>query len=88
MTKAEFIKRIKRKQIDTTEGEFINELRNSFKLSFKISETIYYTAKKRLSGDKILSEGKIEITVICLEEKEGKTVEEMKRRRLIITVHR
>lgn len=86
MTKAEFIKRLKRKQIKTTEGEFIYELRNSFELSPKISGAIFYSASKHLLGNKILSEGRIEITVISIEEKAGKIVEEMKRRRVIITV--
>lgn len=86
MKKSEIKKRFLRDQIKTTEGEFLYELRTSYELSPKVSESILNTAKQHLLRDKLLKEGQIEITVISIEERSGKTVENLNKRRVIVTL--
>lgn len=86
MKKIELLKRFKRYETKTTEGEFLYELKTSYELSPKVSESIIQSAKTYLMRDKILREGQIEITVICIEERAGKLVESMNKRRVTLTV--
>lgn len=86
MKKSEIQKRFLRDQIKTTEGEFLYELRTSYELSPKVSESILYTAKHHLLRDKLLKEGQLEITVISTEERSGKMIESMDKRRVILTI--
>ena len=86
MKKSEIQKRFLRDQNKTTEGEFLYELRTSYELSPKVSESILHTAKHHLLRDKLLKEGQIEITVIGIEERSGKMIEKMEKHRVIVTL--
>jgi hypothetical protein len=77
---------IERKKEKTFEGEFIYELLNSFELSPKVSEQILVSAKQHLLRENILKEGQIEATVIGIEERAGKAIETMFKKRVILTV--
>lgn len=77
---------LKRQQTKTSEGEFIFELLNSYELSPKVSEQILLSAKEILLREGILKEGQIEVTVIEIEERAGKTIEKMQKKRVILTV--
>jgi len=86
MKKIEIQKRLKREQTKTTEGEFLYELKTSYELSPKVSESIIETAKKYLLRDRNLREGQIEVTLISIEERAGKLAENMNRRRIVLTI--
>ena len=86
MKKSETQKKFLRDQNKTTEGEFLYELRTSYELSPKVSESILHTAKHHLLRDKLLKEGQIEITVIGIEERSGKMIEKMEKLRVIVTL--
>ncbi|MBU2507262.1 MAG: DUF1670 domain-containing protein [Bacteroidetes bacterium] len=75
-----------RRQIKSSEGEFIWELKNSYELSPKLSEQILITAKESLIRDYHLKEGQIELTVIGLEERSGKLIEKMQKKKVRLTV--
>jgi Protein of unknown function (DUF1670) len=76
----------KRNQHKTSDGEFIFELLNGYGLSPKESESILETAKRCLIRDSMLKEGQVEISVISLEERSGKLMEKMEKRRVVLTV--
>lgn len=75
----------KRKEIKSSEGEFLYELRNSYELSPKLSEQILVSAKEHLLRDHQLREGQHEVTVVAIEEKNGKMVEHMEKKRVRLT---
>ena len=75
-----------RRQIKSSEGEFIWELKNSYELSPKLSEQILITAKESLIRDYHLKEGQIEVTVIGIEERSGKLIEKMQKKKVRLTV--
>lgn len=75
-----------RSQIKTSEGEFIWELENSYELSPKLSTMILWTAKECLLGDYNLREGQIEITAIEIEQRAGKTIEKMEKKKARLTI--
>jgi hypothetical protein len=50
---------IKRREIKSSEGEFIRELKNSYELSPKLSEQILLTAKESLLREYQLKEGQM-----------------------------
>jgi len=77
---------LSRRQIKSSEGEFIWELKNSYELSPKLSEQILITAKESLLRDYQLREGQIEITVIGIEERSGKVIEKMQKKKVRLTV--
>src|SRR5574338_133228 len=77
---------IDRQQIKSSEGEFIWELENSYELSPKLSSLILMTAKECLIRDKQLKEGQIEVTVIGIEERAGKVIEKMEKKRVRLTI--
>lgn len=70
----------------TSEGEFVYELEHLYELSPKMSESIVESAKRCLIRDNILKEGQLEVSVISLEERSGKFIENMKKCRVILTV--
>jgi DNA-binding Lrp family transcriptional regulator len=77
---------LNRQQLKSSEGEFIWELENSYELSPKLSELILNTAKECLLRDHSLKEGQIEVRVIEIEERSGKALEKMEKKRVRLTV--
>src|SRR4030066_235186 len=77
-----------RRQIKSSEGELIWELENSYSLSPKLSSSIMMTAKECLLQEYNLSEGQIEVTVIGIEERSGKVIEKMEKKKGIEVVTR
>jgi len=75
-----------RRQIKSSEGELLWELENSYSLSPKLSSSIMMTAKECLLRDYSLREGQIEVTVIGIEERSGKIIEKMEKKRVRLTV--
>lgn len=76
----------KRREVKSSEGEFLYELQHSYELSPKVSEQILITAKECLLRDYPLKEGQIEATVIGIEERAGKMLEKMEKRRVRLTI--
>ena len=70
---------VARRQIKSSEGEFLYELENSYELSPKLSSLILLSAKECLIRDYQLREGQIEVTVIAIEERAGKVIEKLKK---------
>lgn len=79
-------KQIQRQQIKSSEGEFLYELYHSYELSPKLSEQILGSAKQHLLRDHQVREGQIEATVVAIEEKSGKMVEQMEKKRVRLTL--
>ena len=79
-------KKLERRQHKTSEGELIYELLNSYQLCPKMSEAILETAKRCLIRENVLKEGQIEISVIGIEERSGKTIEKMEKVRVCLTI--
>lgn len=71
----------KRQETKTSDGEFVYELINSYELSIKLSEQILLSAKEILLRESILKEGQIEVTVIEIEQRSGKTIEKMEKKK-------
>ena len=77
------MEKIKERQMHkSSEGEFIFELLHEYELSPRESESILETAKRCLIRDNILKEGEIEVSVISIEERSGRMIETMKKRRI------
>ncbi len=79
-------KEYKRLHQKTSEGEFLYELSNSYELSPKLSKEILQTAKSCLLRGNSLQEGQVEIVAIEISEKSGKSIEESKKKRIVITL--
>ena len=77
---------LKRSEIKSSEGEFIYELENSYELSPKLSESILVTAKGCLLRDHQLKEGQIEVTVIEIEQKAGRVIEKLEKKKVRLTI--
>ncbi len=77
---------LERNQHKTSDGEFIFELLNEYELSPKESESILESAKRCLIRDNILKEGEIEVSVISIEERSGRMVENMRKVRVRLTI--
>jgi len=77
---------LERRQTKSSEGEFIWELQNSYELSPKLSEQILITAKECLLQDGRLMEGDVEVTVVGIEERAGKMMEQMERKKVRLTI--
>lgn len=77
---------LQRSQHKTSEGEFIYELQNLYELSPKMSESIAESAKRCLIRDNVLKEGQIEVSVISIEERSGKVIEKLEKRRVRLTL--
>ncbi len=63
----------------SSEGEFIFELLHEYEFSSKKSESILESAKRCLIRDNILKEREIEVSVISIEERSGRLIEQMKK---------
>lgn len=70
----------------TSEGEFLNELENKFNFSPKVSELLLESAKFHLLRENVLREGQIEVSVISVESKAGKSIEKLDKKRVILTI--
>lgn len=70
----------------SSEGEFLYELETMYELSPKISEQILLTAKECLLRENNLKEGQIEITVVGIEERGGKVIEKLERKKVRLTI--
>jgi len=77
---------LNRRQIKSSEGEFIWELENSYELSPRLSSMILMTAKDCLVKDYLLKEGQIEVTVIEIEQKAGKAIEKIEKKKVRLTI--
>lgn len=77
---------LSRRQTKSTDGAFLYELQHGYELSPKLSEQILITAKEMLSRSYHLAEGEIEVTVIGIDERSGKLLETMEKRRVCLTV--
>ena len=77
---------LNRRQIKSSEGEFIYELENSYELSPKLSESILLTAKECLLREYSLKEGQIEVTVIEIEQKAGRVIENLEKKKVRLTI--
>lgn len=77
---------LERRQIKSSEGEFIWELENSYELSPKLSSMILVTAKESLLKEYDLREGQIEVTVIEIEQRAGKVIEKMEKKKVRLTI--
>jgi hypothetical protein len=77
---------VQRAQHKTSEGEFICELQNLYELSPKMSESIVESARRCLIRENILKEGQIEVSVISIEERSGKMIEKLEKRRVRLTL--
>ena len=77
---------LERREIKSSEGMFIYELEKSYELSPKLSSMILETAKECLQRDRLLREGQIEVTVICIEERAGKIIEKLEKRKVRLTL--
>lgn len=75
-----------RSQIKSSEGEFIYEMENSYELSPKLSQQILLTAKECLLKEYNLREGQIEITVVSIEERAGKIIEKLEKKKVRLTI--
>jgi hypothetical protein len=51
-----------------------------------VSEEILVSAKHYLLREHILKEGQIEVTVIGIEERAGKTIENMYKKKVVLTI--
>lgn len=78
---------LSRAELKSYEGEFLYELIHSYELSPKLSEQILISAKTSLLRTKELREGQIVAVVVGLDEKSGKPVEKMKKKRVILTLN-
>lgn len=79
-------RQISRRQIKSSEGEFLYELENWYELSPKLSSLILLSAKECLIRDCQLREGQIEVTVIGIEERAGQVIEKLEKKRVILTI--
>jgi len=75
-----------RRQIKSSEGELLWELENSYSLSPKLSSSIMMTAKECLLKEYSLREGQIEVTVVGIEERSGKVIEKMEKKKVRLTI--
>ena len=75
-----------RRQIKSSEGGFIWELENSYELSPKLSSMILASAKEYLVIENSLQEGQIETIAVEIEERAGRTIEKMEKKRVRIRI--
>ena len=73
---------LSRRQTKSTDVAFLYELQHGYGLSPKLSEHILITAKEILSR----SYQEIEVTVIGIDERSGKLLETMEKRRVCLRV--
>lgn len=75
-----------RRDQKSREGEFLHELENQYELSPKLSSLILLSAKSCLFSRVSLQSGQIEVTVIGIEERAGKSIESMFKQRVVLTL--
>ena len=76
-----------RQQHKSIEGDFLyDELQHSYELSPKLSKEIVASAKQHLVREHVLKEGQIEATVVGIEERSGKVLEKMEKKRVLLTI--
>lgn len=78
---------LSRIELKSYEGEFLYELINSYELSPKLSEQILISAKTSLLRTRELREGQVVGIVVGLDEKSGKPVEKMKKKKVVLTLN-
>ncbi len=78
---------LSRLELKSFEGEFLYELINSYELSPKLSEQILISAKTSLLRSKALREGQIVAVVVGIDEKNGKPVERMRKKKVVLTLN-
>ncbi len=78
---------LSRIELKSFEGEFLYELINSYELSPKLSEQILISAKTSLLRTKELREGQVVAVVVGIDEKSGKPVERMKKKKVVLTLN-
>ena len=78
---------LSRLELKSFEGEFLYELINSYELSPKLSEQILISAKTSLLRSKELREGQIVAVVVGIDEKSGKPVERMRKKKVVLTLN-
>lgn len=78
---------LSRIELKSFEGEFLYELIHSYELSPKLSEQLLISAKTSLLRTKELREGQIVAVVVGLDEKSGKPVEKMKKKKVVLTLN-
>ncbi len=76
----------KRRELKSFEGEFLYELQNSYELSPRLSEQILQTAKSSLIRAPHIQYGQIHAVVSGLEEKSGKSISQVKKCTVILTL--
>lgn len=79
-------KELERRQIKSSEGEFMWELKNSYELSPRLSSMILWSAKESLLREYNLREGQIEVTVVGIAERAGKVIEKLEKKRVRLTI--
>lgn len=77
---------LSRIELKSFEGEFLYELIHSYELSPKLSEQILISAKTSLLRTKELREGQEVAVVVGIDEKSGKPVEKMKKKKVVLTL--
>jgi hypothetical protein len=80
------IRRGVRQQIKSSDGEFLYELQHGYELSPRLSEQILNSAKSHLVREHTLREGQIEVTVVGIEERSGRVLEKMEKKRVRLTI--
>jgi len=78
---------LSRLELKSFEGEFLYELINSYELSPKLSEQFLISAKTSLLRSKELREGQIVAVVVGIDEKNGKPVESMRKKKVVLTLN-
>lgn len=78
---------LNRMKLKTSEGEFMYELINSYELSSKVSEQIVQTAKNCLLRSNSIQVGQIEYHSVQLDEKSGKPLDKMQRKKILLTLN-
>ena len=78
---------LSRIELKSFEGEFLYELINSYELSPKLSEQILISAQTSLLRTNELREGQIVAVVVGIDEKSGKPVERMKKKKVVLTLN-
>jgi len=79
-------KEFQRQETKTSDGELLYELQHAYELSPKLSEQILLTAKECLVREYALKEGQIEATVVGIEERAGKVLEKMEKKKVRLTI--
>jgi len=78
---------LSRIELKSFEGEFLYELIHSYELSPKLSEQILISAKMSLLRTKELREGQVVAVVVGIDEKSGKPVERMKKKKVVLILN-